>query len=308
MRWILALVGLFVIWSNSFHSIAWLRRSLGAWDLVIARFAPVGLFCLGTTFLWGWRENWRVLRSYSVRLILMGLLIVPAYNICLNWGQGRVPAGTASLLISTNPLFTYLLALSIRQESRRWRKTAGLLLSFTGVYLLLRAQGRSFGAGYGAHALATLAAPLSWAIATIIGKPLVTRESPLRVTYLALAIGSVAFVPLALADASTRAAAARFTAADWAVLAHLSILCTIVGFAIWYAALRHLPASSVAAFVLLNPPLTLAFGPLWGTDRPTASVIGYGVWILAGVLLSTWKVPERTAPRFRRPSARRDTS
>jgi drug/metabolite transporter (DMT)-like permease len=295
MRWILAMVGLFLIWSNSFHSIAWLRRSLGAWDLVIVRFAPVGLFCLATTFLWGWRENLRILRRSPWRIVVMGLLIVPVYNLCLNWGQGAVPAGTASLLISTNPLFTYLFALAIRQERQRWRKTAGLLLSFVGVYLLLRAQGRSFGAGYSDHALATLAAPFSWAIATVVGKPLVTRESPLRVTYLALAIGSAAFVPLSLADASTREAVVRFAATDWVALAHLSIACTIVGFAIWYAALRHLPSSSVAAFVLLNPPLTLAFGPLWGTDRPTASVIGYGVWILAGVLLSTWRVPERPA-------------
>ena len=43
---VLALLFLFLLWSNSFHAIAYLRRSVGAWDLVVLRFAPVGVFSL----------------------------------------------------------------------------------------------------------------------------------------------------------------------------------------------------------------------------------------------------------------------
>jgi drug/metabolite transporter (DMT)-like permease len=59
--------------------------------------------------------------------------------------------------------------------------------------------------------------------------------------------------------------------------------------------LKKLPASSVAAFVLLNPPLTIAFGPLWGNGRPSGAIIAFGVWILGGIVLSTWKIPDRLA-------------
>jgi len=292
---VLALLLLFLLWSNSFHAIAWLRRSMGAWDLAVARFAPVGAFCLTWCLLNEPGHNLRLLRQEWIRIVALGALIVPGYNLFVNWGQGRVPAGTASLIISTNPLFTYLIALVVRQESHRWRKTAGLILSFTGVYLLLRAQGRAFGPGYGIHALSVLAAPFMWAVATVVGKPVVGREAPLRVTYLSLAVGSSLFLGLAPFDRDLREALGRFSAEDWFALGHLSLMCTVVGFAIWYAALRRLPASSVAAFVLLNPPLTIGFGPLWGTDRPSASVLGFGAWILAGVILSTWKVPDRIA-------------
>ena len=222
----------------------------------------------------------------------MGILIVPTYNIFLNWGQGQVPAGTASLLIAMNPLFTYAIALVISQESHRWRKSLGLVLSFTGVYLLLIYQGRSFGPGYSLHALSVLAAPLSWAIATVVAKPLVTRESPLGVTYLSLGVGSIPFLLVAPFDHTLRIAIGRFTMEDWFAITHLSLMCTIIGFAIWYASLRRLPASSVAAFVLLNPPMTIAFGPLWGTDQPTGAVIGFGAWILAGIIFSTWKISD----------------
>jgi drug/metabolite transporter (DMT)-like permease len=289
---VLALVFLFLLWSNSFHAIAYLRRSVGAWDLVVLRFAPVAVFSLTWILLHDPLHNLRILIENPVRIAFLGLLIVPIYNVLLNWGQGQVPAGTASLLIAMNPLFTYALALVIRQERHRLRKSVGLMLSFTGVYLLLIQQGRSFGPGYGLHALSVLAAPLSWAIATIVAKPLVTRESPLGVTYLSLAVGSVPFLLIAPFDHTLRVAIGGFTLEDWFAITHLSLMCTIIGFAIWYASLRRLPASSVAAFVLLNPPMTIAFGPLWGTDQPTASVIGFGAWILAGIILSTWRIPD----------------
>lgn len=292
---VLALLFLFLLWSNSFHAIAYLRRSVGAWDLVVLRFAPVAVFSLTWILLHDPLHNLRLLIENPVRIVLMGLLIVPTYNVLLNWGQGQVPAGTASLLIAMNPLFTYALALVTRQETHRVRKSLGLLLSFVGVYLLLITQGRSFGPGYGLRALAVLGAPLSWAIATIVAKPLVTRESPLGVTYLSLAVGSVPFLLIAPFDHTLRLSIGAFTLEDWFAITHLSLFCTIIGFAIWYASLRRLPASSVAAFVLLNPPMTIAFGPLWGTDQPTGAVIGFGAWILAGIILSTWRIPDTVA-------------
>lgn len=290
--WIVILVGLFVVWSNSFHAIAWLRRSIGAYDLVLVRFAPVGAFCLIWCLLSEPRHNLNLFTRHPLRIIAMGVLMVPGYNLFLNWGQGRVPAGTASLLIAMNPLFTYLLALGIRQERHRWRKTLGLMLSLTGVYLLLRDQGRAFGPGYGIHALSVLAAPASWATATVLGKPLVTTESPLRVTYLSLAVGSIPFLLLAPFDRTFRQAMGTFQTTDWIAVVHLALFCTILGFAVWYAALRRLPASSIAAFVLLNPPMTIAFGPIWGTDQPTPYVLMYGAWILAGIVFSMWRITD----------------
>lgn len=290
---LLILLFLFVIWSNSFHSIAWLRRSMGAVDLVIARFAPVGVFCITWLLLHEPKHNLALIRQEPVRIVLLGILIVPIYNFFLNWGQGEVPAGTASLLIALNPFFTYLIALMIRQEKHRLRKTLGLLLSLTGVYLLLLSEGHEFGPGYGLHALAVLAAPFSWAIATVVARPLVAREDPLRVTYLSLGIGSAVFLAISPFDRSLRQAIGRFTLEDWFAITHLSLLCTIVGFGIWYSILKRLPASSVAAFVLLNPPLTIAFGPLWGMGRPSGTILIFGAWILAGIVLSSWKIPDR---------------
>ncbi|MBK8232204.1 MAG: DMT family transporter [Candidatus Eisenbacteria bacterium] len=297
LAWFAAILILFLFWSNSFHAIGWLRRTVSAWDLITLRFAPVGLFCLIWAGLSRPSENLRILRAHPLRLVLMGLLMVPIYNLCLNWGQGLVAAGTAALLIATNPILTYGIALLIRQERFQARKAIGLAVAFTGVFLLLRSQGRDLGASYTTHALVTLLAPLSWAVATLLGRPLVQRESPVRVTYISLGIGSLPFLFAPLFQSSVRAEFLAFAVADHVAWIHLWLLCTIVGFAIWYAALRHLPASSVAAFVLLNPPLAVAFGPIWGTDRLHATVLGFGAMILGGIAVSVWPGGALTPPK-----------
>ncbi len=286
--WFAAMFGLFVIWSNSFHAIAWMRRSVSAWDLITLRFAPVGLFCLVWALLSSPRENLRLLRQYRGRFLLMGILTVPVYNLCLNWGQGQVPAGTAALIIAMNSVFTYVIAVLIKQERFQRRKTIGLSVAIVGLVLLLQSQGKSFGAGYNLHALVTLGAPLSWACSTLLGRPVVQRESPLRVTYLSIGIGSAPFLLLAIVQPGIHRWLAGMSTADAVSWVHLWLLCTIVGFAIWFSALKHLPASSVAAFVLLNPPLTMAFVPIWGTETLHATVLGFGTIILAGILVSVW--------------------
>jgi len=293
---------LFVIWSNAFHGVAYFRQEVGvsASALVTLRFGFAALLCL----------PWLIARRREVRaslardgwkLLAMGALLVPGYNLALNWGQGRVPPATASLIITMNPVFTYLLALAFLGERPTWRKFLGLAVAFLGVYLLVRAQQASFGAGYSVYALVVLLAPLSWAGATVIGKPITGRTDPILVTFLATTLGSLPFVGLLFAGTEGVHATLRgLNATGWAWLAHLAVLCTVVGFAIWFRVLRQIPASSVAAFVFLNPPLTSAFGPIWGTERFHWTTAGFGLLTLLGVALST-DLPARVRAAGRSP-------
>ncbi|MFC1572116.1 DMT family transporter [Candidatus Eisenbacteria bacterium] len=283
------LLFLFVIWSNSFHAIAYFRRTLsvGAMDLLTLRYGLVVPFCLVYCLLC-WRKFGRLVRQDGWRILIVGLLSVPGYNLTLNWGQARVPPATASLLIATNPIFTYLLAMFLLDERPRWAKIIGLTVSFLGVYGLLRVQHGQFGGGYVVYALVVLIAPACWALATVIGKPLTARHDPLLFTYAATGVGSLpSFIALAAGAGETHQVLASMNATGWIALLHLSILCTILGFAIWFWALRHLPASSVAAFVFLNPPLTLLFGLYWSTEVFNWTIVVFGLLILGGVALSS---------------------
>ncbi len=301
-----ALVLLFVVWSNAFHAVAYFRQaiSVGSLDLVTLRFGPLVPFCLAYCF-WKRAELRRMLMHDGWRVLVAAFCTVPGYNLALFWGQGQVPAATASLLIATNPVFTYMMAIALLGEHVRWPKVGGLALAFLGVYGLVRFQNGQFGGTYLIHALVALLAPLCWALATVIGKPVTTRRDPLLFTFAATGIGSLPFlVTLVLGTGDAHGVLDRLTQTGWIALVHLSLGCTIIGNAVWFWALRRLSASSVAAFVFLNPPFTVLFGILWGTESFHWSLAVFGAVILAGVALSAGvlrpggtRIASRGAPR-----------
>lgn len=293
------LFGLFVIWSNSFHAVAYFRNDVGvsASALVTLRYGPVALFCL--PYLIARRRELRALAARDgPKLLLMGLLMVPGYNLALNWGQGRVPPATASLIITMNPVFTCLLAAAFLGERPTWSRFLGLAIALSGVGLLVRTQQGSYGAGYSLYALVVLLAPLAWAVSTVLGKPITGRGDSLLITFAATGAGSAPFLAtLLVGTGGVHQTLASLDAVGWVALLHLSVLCTIVGFAAWFWALRHLPASSVAAFVFLNPPLTSLFGVIWGTETFHWSTAVFGLITLSGVALNTGAL-QRTAARM----------
>ena len=118
---------LFVVWSNSFIAMSYL---LGAetgsarfdWvSLAGARFVPAAAICAVWCFGFRRLESVAILRGHWRRLLPCGVLVVPAYNLAIHYGQERgVPAPVASLTTTLVPLFVLALAagfLSHRQSS-----------------------------------------------------------------------------------------------------------------------------------------------------------------------------------------------
>ncbi len=300
-RWAVfsALVVLFVFWSNSFHAISYLRRDLdlSALATVAMRFGPAVPFCVVYCLL-KWKDLVRMMRRDWWAVLIMGGLMVPGYNLSLNWGQGLVPPPTASLIIAANPVFILILSALLLHDRPRFTQILGMAVSFLGIYLLIRSQHREFGDVYLPYALVVVLAPLSWALATVLGKPATARSDPLLLTFAATALGSIPFLGLLIFNTGgSFDAMLALDTTGWISILHLTVLCTIVGFAIWFWALRRLPASTVAGFVFLNPPFTFFFGALWGTSEMRLTTALFGLLTLAGVAISTGRISLRRSAR-----------
>jgi drug/metabolite transporter (DMT)-like permease len=312
-RWpfYLLLLLTFVIWSNSFVAARVLvgeqvpaGERLGPLSFVIARFLPVALVTWPWLLLSPTRrvEVRRLLARHWPRVLALGLLSVWTYNLPFAAGQHLVPPGTAALIIALNPVFTFLIAMLAGQERFAALRAAGLALAFTGVWqVVVHGAGREVHGAYLVDALLLTLAPLSWALYTVLGKRLLATTSPLLLTYLLLAIASAPTVPLALFDHELQAAVARWPAERWLAALFLGLGCTLIGYWFWNVALRRLPASTVSAFVFLNPPLALLFEWLWLGDAPSWGLLVGGALVLAGV----WLTASRPvlAPADRRRSA-----
>lgn len=289
---------LFTIWSASFIAIEELVTE-GRFDwlsLTVARFAPVAVLC-GTYLLWKRRrETIDVLRRHWWRVSLCGLFAVPGYNFALYSGQQqRVPAPVASLITALAPLFLMILSALFLAERITARRVVGFLISVGGLTLIARARDTGGEVPYPALIALTTLAPLSWSCHSVLTKPVANRVSPLVWTYLAVVIGTVPLLPL-LPFAGLPEMAA-LDAAGWGFLGYLSLLCTVVGFALWTWLLSRVRASTMGFTIFLNPPLTTAYKYVLAAALPAVfaftvapeEVLG-GLVVLAGLGVAVLRI------------------
>jgi drug/metabolite transporter (DMT)-like permease len=308
-------VGLFLVWSNSFIAISYLlggereAARLEWLSLTAARFLPAAVLAAAYCLLLRPRETWQVVRSHPVRLLFCGFFAVPAYNFALYFGQQHgVPAPVASLTTALVPLFLMVLGSAVLGERLTARQILGFAVALAGMVVIGQAKKTGGVAGsYGLVLLITALAPLSWSLFSVLSKPLTGRVSPLLWTYLVVAVGG-----LPLVAALPFGAWSRLVALDgpgWLAVAFLTLLCTILGFAVWTWLLRYLPASSLGFTVFLNPPLTTLSKSLLAAALPAtfAFAVAPLEWLGGGMALAGLAVAVLKLGRRRTTSARRSS-
>ena len=279
--YLLAAFGLFLIWSNSFIAASYLLGTEGRparldyVSLSILRFVPILPLTLVYCFGFKRHESLEILRKYPWRVLFCGLLGSPGYNLALYYGQENgVPPSVASLTTALVPLFVMLLAAVFLGEHLTRRRVVAFLVALAGLAIIALSKGDPGEVmDYGRILAITALAPLFWSIYSILAKPVMERSSPIVFTYLAMSIGGLPL--LALFPWTGRAEAAQLPLDGWAAVLYLSILCSLVGYAIWTWLLRHLPASTLGFTVFFNPPLTTLSKFLLAVLLPT-----YFVWHL----------------------------
>lgn len=123
---------------------------------------------------------------------------------------------------------------------------------------------------------------LAWALYTLAAKPLLARFDPVRVSLLASALSIPPLLPLAAHETIDLQAALGALAG----VALLALLSTAVGSYAWNAALREIRASTMAAFIFVQPLVGLAFGALALGEPVGAQALAGAALIVAGVTLA----------------------
>jgi drug/metabolite transporter (DMT)-like permease len=273
-----------LIWGASFAAIKHVVSHVTPLELVTVRFIPVALTFAALLLPTRARQVWRIVRAESWRLPLMGLIGAVLYNIFLGWGETGVAAGTASLIIALNPAFTYVLSIAFLKERFRWHRLLGILIAFGGLFVIVRwGSGREVSLDDAGYALVTMLAPLCWAIYTVGGKHLVARHPPVLVTGITLIYAGI--FSLAFASPSLVTALPDLPLSFWTSTLFLALLCTVLGYSIWYSALNHMAAGRVAGFVYLVPLFAVTIGALaFGEPVTSALVVGAAI-LIGGVYL-----------------------
>lgn len=276
-----------VLWASAFVVIRGAGRDFSPGAMALGRLlcgsAVLGVVCLAR------REGWPP-RAAWPGIIASGVLWFGVYMVALNWGEQKVDAGTAALVVNIGPVLIALLGGWLLREGFPRGLLAGLAVSFAGVVVV------GISSAGGRHpslpgVLLCLLAAVSYAAAVVSQKPALRHGSALQVATFGCLTGAVACLPFA-GQFVTQAAAAPLPATLSVV--YLGVLPTALAFTTWGYALARTPAGKMGATTYLVPAIAVLLSWAVLGEVPTWLAVTGGVLCLAGVALSRWRRPSGT--------------
>ena len=201
-----------------------------------------------------------------------------------------MPAGLASLVLQLQAVFTVLLAVALLDERLKPGQVLGGAIAFAGIGVI--AVGRAEGVPLFAFGLC-VAAALSWGIGNVCNK----QAKPDKPFALLVWSSLVPPIPLAALSLATEdVGSATLDLSGVLALGYVVVLSTFFGFGVWTWLLRRHPASTVAPFTLLVPPVGIASAWAALGEVPTsAEVVGAAIVLVGLVLNARAGAPPRAA-------------
>jgi drug/metabolite transporter (DMT)-like permease len=294
----LRLVGMALLWGASWPAgrtlaLAMPPLSGSAWRFTLAA-VLLALWALWA--LWAVRQHraWPLLtRPQWLGLALAGAIGVAAYAVFFMMALQRVEASRAAVVVTTNPVFTTLLAAWLFKETFNARIALGLVFALVGAATVLThgAPWTVFTGGIGVGEWLLIGCIATWVGYTLIARGLLGGIDSLTATAISSVFGTALLWAVALAvegGAVASGSIASLSAAGWASLAFLSVGSTVLAYAWYFRGVAELGAGTAASYISLVPVFGVASSVLVLGESLDASLLVGGALAVAGVVLTNW--------------------
>lgn len=245
---IAALVGINLLWSVSTVAAKDALEVFGPLTLTTLRFAPAGLILLSLAraqdrFPQVHRRDW----PGFLLLALLGIVLT--YGLYY-MGVARTTASEAVLLTACEPILIALFARIFLHEHLSKQQWIGLWVGLAGIWLIV-------GRGSLGNVIALLALCIE-TTTSVTAKRLTQLYPGLFVVAIEMLLGSLLLLP----GVGWELAHQR-PALSWGLFGsvlYLSLICSALGYGVWFRLMERYPVSVLGAFILIQP----LFGPLSG--------------------------------------------
>lgn len=216
------------------------------------------------------------------RIFVVSFSVTTVSSALLVFGVDRVPAGVASLVSSTMPLFTALLSFALLGTTVARIGVLGLSVGFAGTIVLAWPSLSGEAAAIGIAALALSA--IAWAFGTVfLGWKDFGGVSQIMLVGVQLAMSAAILIPTALVLEGT--AETEWSAGLVVPLLYASIPANAVTFTLMAVVAQRASPTQASATAYLIPMFGVLFGWLIRDEvLGRAEVVG-GAFVVAGVFL-----------------------
>jgi len=236
--------------------------------------------------------SFRIAVRHYWQFALLGLTGICLHNVLVFMGTEHTEANRANVIFATITIMVAALDWLLLRQRQTMGVIAGLLVGVVGTAIvvsdgaplqLLRGE---LGLGEGLILLSAL----SWALYSVLGRPLLAVYSPLTTTFYASLFGTLMLLPFSLFDA---AAIPRILADPKALglIAFLGVINSALGFLWYYTAVQRLGAVVTSAYINLVPIFGVILSAMILNEVPSRGLItGGGLVVIALVLINRYQV------------------
>lgn len=268
------------IWGGSFLFLRLAVHDFGPIALVEMRVGISALFLLIVAAymrrLSHFTQNWRIIS-------LGGIISVALPFLCYGYAAQSLTTGFMAIVNALAPLFGAIVARIWLGERLTRLRIAGLIIGFAGIFILVSDNLSISLDSNGLAIIAAIAAPLFYGIAASYMTKYFKGLDPIACAAGSITSSAVILLPLTvLTWPSTPISGVAWTSA---IL--LALLCTGIGYLIFYRLIENVGPLKTITVTFLVPP----FGVLWGAivldEAITWPVVLGASTILLGTLLAT---------------------
>lgn len=239
-------------------------------------------FVIGSIFIWGglfiWRRA-RILPPRARRFALALGILYAIFSWFFFWSLLYIPAGVASLVFFTYPVYVYVLSMVVLDEILTQRKVVALVLALAGIVLIV--GGDPAGVNVVGVVLMMIAA-LGNALYIIGNRAALASIDADVLVGTAMISTAISFVAVGLVSGQLQLP----TGGDqWAVIVGIAAIGTALPLFLYVSGLERIPASHASILGTAEPVVTVILGFLLLDEQLTVAILVGGVLILGGVLL-----------------------
>jgi drug/metabolite transporter (DMT)-like permease len=270
----LALLALYIVWGSTYLAIRFAVETIPPFFHAGLRFLVSGLILLTWRKLAGdplpTRPQWK-------SLAIIGTLLLLGGNGLVSWAEQTIPSGVAALIIGAVPMFL-VIAEAFRPGGVKptSRVIIGLLIGFTGIYLLVGPSEFSGGMKLDlVGVIVLLLAASLWAVGSVYSKHADLPKSALMMTGAEMLMGSLSLFIVSVAQVS---------GSSWLGLAYLITFGSMIGFVSYAWLLQNAPISLVATYAYVNPLVAVLLGFLIASEELSLRILAASIIIIGSVV------------------------